>query len=199
MTIVAAIATEDRVIMGCDTAGELDGVKVYHDSKISVLRTAQGDKVLLGAAGNGALRSAIMRKSNDIAKKVEIDGAPKPLRDADAWAASMAGAITSVLADANPPLTTTPGDNYASSLDGVILLAWHNRLWIIATHTAIAPVDNIAAIGCGAPIALGSLHTATQLGADPSAAMDTAVRLAATYDSGCAIDSRGPIIHNTKE
>lgn len=193
MTIVAAIATEDRVIMGCDTAGELDGWKVYQDTKILRRRIRHEDIVLIGAAGNGAIRGVIARSSLDLG-----DGPVGPGSDADSWAQGIAEQITQILADTNPPLTISSSDS-AGYFDGVLLLAWRNRLWIITTHTAIAPADNIAAIGCGAPIALGSLHTATQFGATPDTAMDTAVRLAARYDSGCAIDSRGPIIYTTKE
>lgn len=193
MTIVAAIATKDRVIMGCDTAGELDGLKVYQDSKIATFPDGSGGQILLGTAGNGAIRSVLRRGSLRFG-----DASTARTANPDSWASGIAEQITEILANTNPPLTVSTSDS-AGFLDGVILLAWRNRLWIITTHTAIAPADNIAAIGCGAPIALGSLHTATQLGAEPTGAMDTAVRLAARYDSGCAIDSRGPIIHTTKE
>ena len=76
---------------------------------------------------------------------------------------------------------------------------WLSRrhLWMLTTHSVIRPYDDVASIGSGSEIALGSLHTALELGTGPRAAVELAVRLASTYDSGCGLDRRGPIVHTT--
>lgn len=191
MTIIAAVATADRVIMGCDTAGELDGLKIYQDSKIATLHTRSGDCVLIGTAGNGAIRGVLTRQ-------LELGDGPGE-GSPEEWAGSVAEAITTILVNADPPLTNPESEGNAGCLDGVILMAWRNRLWLITAHNATAPADRIAAIGCGAGIALGSLHATIRLGVEPEEAVEEAIRLACRYDGGCAIDDRGPIIRATAE
>lgn len=193
MTVIAAIATPDRVVMGCDTATDSGGTIVYRaDGKITALSVG-AERVLIGSAGNAAIRSILGRHW----KLAATPPANAAIAEADEWADAAAEAITEVLATTQPAVTIHH-DGSADGLDGCLLLAWRQHLWIIHTHAALRPHDGIAAIGAGKDLALGSLHTSVRAGlSDPAAAMSCAIDLAARFDSGCGIDERGPIIHRT--
>ncbi|WP_280381048.1 hypothetical protein [Nocardia wallacei] len=118
--------------------------------------------------------------------------------DADAWADAIADGITGALADANPPLVTTGASNSAASIDGTLVLAWRQHLWWIYTHTASRPHSGVLALGTGADVALGSMHTALDLNTEPEHAVELAVRLACRYASGCGVDERGPLMYQTE-
>jgi ATP-dependent protease HslVU (ClpYQ) peptidase subunit len=181
--------------MGCDTAADHNGTTVYRaDGKISIFEVGEAcERVLLGSAGNSAIRSVLGRhwKLGDV---------PQPnsaVAEADEWAAAAAEAITEVLANATPPLVMRQ-DQSADTLDGCLLLAWRQHLWIVHTHSALRPQSGIATIGSGCELALGSLHTVARSGlVHPEAAVSYAIELACTYDSGCAVDERGPIVYST--
>lgn len=178
--------------MGCDTATDQNGTTVYRaDGKITVLDVG-GERVLLGSAGNAAIRSVLNRNW-------KLAGVPKPDAtdtEADEWASAGAEAITDILASAQPPLTLR-SDGNADSLDGCLLLAWRQHLWIIHTHAALRPYG-IATIGSGKELALGSLHTVARAGlVHPETTVSYAIELATRFDSGCGIDERGPIVYST--
>lgn len=192
MTVVAAVAVAGRVTMGCDTATDHNGTTVYRsDGKVS--RILVGDEVVLvGSAGNSGIRSVLRRHW-------KLGGVPEPSVtdiEADTWADACAEAITDVLASTTPPLLLRQ-DHNADTLDGCLLLAWRQHLWIIHTHSALRPQSGAAAIGSGGELALGSLLTAAHFDADPQVSMDYAIRTACTHDSGCGIDVRGPLIYTT--
>lgn len=200
VTVIAAMVAGDRVVMGCDTASDNDGTIVYRaDGKIAALHAPDGDKILLGAAGNAGILAALRRN-------LKIDGTPRTRGEgkprahgakvADQWANTIAEGITDILAAVKPPLTQSHSGN-ADTLDGVLLMAWRQYLWVIHTHAAIRPHSAIAAIRCGKDLALGSLHTVANSVVDPESAMSYAIQLACAYDSGCGVDERGPLIHST--
>lgn len=197
MTVIAAYATKDRVIMGCDTATDHAGTSLYSArGKIGVtLSTGTGDRILIGVAGNSAIGPTLDRC-------LEIEATPGPdctLDSADLWANHVAQQITQILADANPPLISTQNGS-ADTFDGNLLLAWNRHVWLVCAHAAIRPENGIAAIGSGRDLALGSLHTTDAYARfTPEYAVHRAVSVACTYDSGCGVDERGPILHSTKE
>lgn len=196
MTVIAAVATHDRVVMGCDTATDHDGTTMYRaDGKISVRLVGDaGERVLIGSAGNSAIRSVLARhwKLSGVPRSDATDA------EADEWAAAVAEAITEVLANATPPLVVRH-DSSADSLDGCLLLAWRQHLWIVHTHSALRPYGGIAAIGSGKELALGSLYTVAQTGlVSPEVEMAFAIQVACAYDSGCGVDDRGPLLYCTK-
>jgi ATP-dependent protease HslVU (ClpYQ) peptidase subunit len=193
VTVIAAIATDDRVVMGSDTRADYGGTAVYKaEGKIGWLMTPQSETVLLAASGNAGMLPALLRN-------LKIGDTPDPAdhRAADEWASAVSEAITGVLADANPPMLTTADGSNSANLDGTVLLAWRQHLWFIHTHGAIRPSAGVISIGSGSDVALGSLYTAVHARLEPEAAVDLAVRLACTYAGGCGIDERGPILHST--
>ncbi len=194
MTVVAAVALADRVIMGCDTATDNDGTTIYRsDGKILVLLTGdRAERVLIGSAGNAAIRSIL-------ARDLKISTPPPDATDqeADDWAGTVAETITQVLATTTPPILARH-DGGPDHLDGCLLMAWRQHLWIVYTHAALRPRGDIAAIGSGKELALGSLYTVARAGiVHPDACMSYAIELACAYDSGCGIDDRGPIVLST--
>lgn len=193
MTIIAAVATADRVVMGCDTAVDYSGPAVYKAAgKIGTLYTPKGEKVLLAASGSASILALILRN-------LKIADTPDPADPAaaDAWADAIAEAVTDILASAAPPLLTTADTGGAAALDGTLAMAWRQHLWWLYTHTADRPHPAVLAIGSGTEVALGSLHTSTLLATFPEAAVDMAVRLACRHATGCGIDERGPLLHST--
>lgn len=191
MTIIAAMAAEDHVVMGCDTAADYRGTAIYRaDGKIAQWETAQGDRVLLGAAGNAAIVPILLRR-------LHIGDGPADDADAQTWASALAEKITGVLADAHPAVLTPAGADAAAGVDGMLLLAWRHRLWLVHTHEALPPYPGIAAVGSGTDLALGALHTASAVGVGAYTAVEMAVALACAFDSGCSIDGRGPLLYST--
>jgi ATP-dependent protease HslVU (ClpYQ) peptidase subunit len=199
VTVIAAISTADRVIMGCDTRTSYGTTGIMTaGAKIDTLRASNGDKVLIAASGDASLGTVAIRG-------LSIGAPPDPLSgtSADEWAATLAEAITDGAAAVTPPVLRPSGDHGAGSLDGTLLLAWRQHLWWIFAHTAVRPFPGIMAIGSGTEVALGSLHTAAKFGFDPTfgidpvEAVDLAVRLACRHVEGCGVDDRGPIIHST--
>lgn len=200
MTVIAAVATEDRVVMGCDTRTDYSGTGIHCGrGKIAVLRLPperlgqQGEPVLLAASGNAAILSVVAR-----GLKLDTPGA-SDAEAADKWASVVAEAITDLLASANPPLLSNGDANGAGSLDGTLVMAWRQHLWWVYSHTAVRPYPQVLAVGSGTEVALGSLHTSIALGASPRVAVDTAVRLACRIASGCGLDDRGPLIYSTAD
>lgn len=193
MTVIAAIATPHHVIVGCDTRTSYGNTGItITDPKITTLHTPTGDRVLIAAAGDASLRPIATRG-------LVLDGAPDPDNhtDADAWANTIAAAITDAAAEANPAILRQSSENNAGTLDGTLLLAWRHHLWWIFTHTAVRPHGGVLAIGSGTDVALGSLHTAIAASMDPETAVDLAVRLACRHAEGCGLDERGPLIFTT--
>jgi ATP-dependent protease HslVU (ClpYQ) peptidase subunit len=199
VTVIAAIATADRVIMGCDTRTDYSGTGIMTaGAKISTLRAPNGDKVLLGAAGNASLRHVAVRG-------LGLGATPDPndIAAANSWADELAVFIADGAAQANPAVVNSSTEHAAATLDGCLLLAWRHHLWWIFTHAAVSPFPGIMAIGSGTEVALGSLHTTAKFGFDPTfgidpvEAVDLAVRLACRHAEGCGVDDRGPIIHST--
>jgi ATP-dependent protease HslVU (ClpYQ) peptidase subunit len=196
MTVIAAIATENQVIMGCDTATDHGGTSIYSArGKIGVINASNGERILIGVAGNSAIGPTLDRCLTIESTPDDRDNAS----DADRWASALAEAITHVLAEANPPLLAQFSDS-ANGLDGSLLVAWRRHLWLVCAHAAIRPDNGIAAIGSGKDLALGSLHTSGPNGlVHPEVAVSYAIGLACAYDSGCGVDGRGPIVHSTVE
>ncbi len=202
LTIIAAIARDGHVVMGSDTACDYSGTIIYKASgKIgrftsSVRGTVsqQPETFLIGGAGNSAIVPVLQRN-------LSLKGTPPPAvttEDADEWAGTVAAAVTDILHNTKPALTTSPSDS-AATLDGVLLLAWRTHLWMLFTHAAIRSQEGVAAVGSGTDVALGAMHTALALGDTPRNAVARAVTLASTYADGCRIDGRGPILHSTME
>ncbi|MBF6301182.1 hypothetical protein IU459_27090 [Nocardia amamiensis] len=188
MTVVAAMVTGDHVVMGADNASDHSGTFVYNQGKIARKQfSIYPEQLIIGASGNAAIVPTVTHN-------LTIESAPQPHADRDAvdsWAHQVAEAMTQILAEATP--SVLDGNN----IDGAILMAWRQHLWLVHAHNAIRPNNGIVAIGSGRDIALGSMHTSAANRADPVKAVDLAVRLAATYDSGCRLDESGPLIYTT--
>jgi ATP-dependent protease HslVU (ClpYQ) peptidase subunit len=195
VTVIAAAATDDGVVMGCDSAANYSGTAVYMaGSKVSRL-TSRGGTVLLGVSGWAGMLPTIERRltfDGDFA--LPTGGGESFI---DGWAQNVAEQITGILADSSPSFIRTADTAGAAQIDGVLLMGWNRYLWIISTHSAVRPRNGVAAIGSGADIALGAIHTALDNGIDPTDAVRRAVELAALYDSGCGLDDRGPLIRHT--
>ncbi|MEV0031418.1 hypothetical protein [Nocardia sp. NPDC050793] len=195
MTVIAAMALPlpNRVIMGCDTATDHGGTFVYSKrGKIGVHQASNGERVLIGSAGNASAGRMLDRC-------LTIEATPEDPDDIDAadrWAGALAEAITGILADANPPLTVSHSDN-ASGIDADVLVAWRHHVWLLFAHAAIRPTGGIVAIGSGRDIALGSLYTAARSVTNPKGMMADAIELACKFDRGCSVDERGPIVIST--
>ncbi|RBO87040.1 hypothetical protein [Nocardia puris] len=215
MTIIAAYATDDHVVMGCDTASTHDGTFVFRAStaKILTLTTGTGEPVLFGASGHGAILPLLRRN-------LVLPERPSN-RYVDDWANATAAAITKILATANPPVTH---NDDGAGLDGNILMAWRNRIWLVHAHEALPTHGGIAAIGSGRDLALGAMHayrvtiaigdttqnlidalgigrldpTQPALPTPAETIVSTAVIIAAHLDSGCRLDERGPHIATTR-
>lgn len=193
MTVIAAVAATDHVVMACDTAADYGGTAIYKaEGKIGALFTPKSEKVLLAASGNSGILPTLLRN-------LKIGDTPDPtdIRAADEWASAIADAITGVLADSNPPMLTTSGTDHSANLDGAVLVAWRQHLWFVHTHGAIRPSSGVVCIGSGCDVALGSLHTSVRAGFEPEASVDLAVRLACSYADGCGVDDRGPLVQTT--
>lgn len=194
MTIIAAVATDSMVTMGCDTAADYDGTALYlADGKILTFTSATGDPVLIGVAGNAGILSIIRRNLTLPECPAAADHAL-----ADAWADQVACAITALLVEANPPLLMPADGGSPACIDGTLLLAWKQHLWRIETNSAFRLASDVTAIGSGTDIALGSLYTSRRFGVAADDAVHTAIRLACTYGDGCRVDGRGPLIFTTE-
>lgn len=193
MTVIAAIAAGGRVVMGCDTATDSDGTAIYTTrGKIARFRTADDELVLIGAAGNAGILATLRHRL-----KIENSPRGRGRGRSDRWADELAESIAEILADVRPPLLSTRHEGGAATLDGTMLVGWRHCLWIIGTHTAMRPHTDIAAIGSGRDIALGSMHTSMSTGVERRLAVEEAVRWASMLDSGCGIDERGPLVYVT--
>lgn len=193
MTVIAAVALDDRVVMGCDTGTDHDGTFVHTvRGKIGVLHAANGERVLIGSAGHASAGRILGRA-------LTVEATPDDPSDtiaADRWAAAVAEAITGILADANPALTVSNPD-HGGDIAASILLAWRQHVWLVFAHVAIRPSDRIIAIGSGRDLALGSLHTGADHFVGPEAAVRFAIGLACRLDRGCSVDERGPLVLST--
>lgn len=193
MTVIAAIAKDGNVIMGCDTAATYGNTFIYKgEGKIVDITSGNGERILVGAAGNAAIMSVVKRD-------LGIFSTPSPDvsdEDADDWANATAQGITAILSECSPSLLSGGGDD-APSVDGMLMLAWRGHLWLVFTHSAIRPSNGIVAIGSGQDVALGAMNAAVTFGADPLDAVHEAVSLAATFADGCGVDDRGPLIYST--
>ncbi|MBF6584413.1 hypothetical protein IU414_06520 [Nocardia farcinica] len=194
MTVIAAVATSDRVVMACDTRYDYSGTGMYGAPKIRSLAAPNGDTILLAASGNASLLPVVLRS-------VKPQGTPDPADTAscDDWANAMAEAITGALNDATPSLIASADGNGAAAIYGTLAIAWRQHLWWVYSHTATRPHPGVLAIGSGTDVALGSLHTSIPLGVNPEKAVDLAVRLACRHADGCGIDDRGPLIYATQD
>jgi ATP-dependent protease HslVU (ClpYQ) peptidase subunit len=193
VTVIAAIAKDGNVIMGCDTAATYGNTFVFKgEGKIVEVTAADGERVLVGAAGNAAIMSVVKRDLS-IFSTPAADASDE---DADGWANATAQAITAILSECSPSLLSGGGED-ASSVDGMLMLAWRGHLWLVFTHSAIRPSNGIVAIGSGQDVALGAMNAAVTFGAEPIDAVHEAVSLASTFADGCGVDERGPLLYST--
>lgn len=194
MTVIAAIATPTHVVMGSDIMADYGGAVILKaSSKVFALKASDGERVLIGAAGNIGL-GPLVRQG------VVIESTPDP-SDVDAtdeWASTIATAISGVCADATPPMTVTT-DGAASGLDGMLLMAWRQHLWYVTTHAAFRAESGVAAVGSGDEAARGAMHAALDYGASAEDAVNSGIRWASEINSGCRIDARGPRVLTTEE
>lgn len=191
MTVVAALAYADRVVMAADRLTNYGGTGVYmSDNKIRRIATrSTGEHVLFAASGHGAMLAVIGRH-------LKIESMPIDSEDEDDvqdWADAIANAITELMADQTPPILHG-NDGDETTINGALLLGWRGHLFYLFTHHAVRVHDGIAALGSGADVALGALHASTALEAEALEAVDLAVRLACRLMDGCGIDERGPYV-----
>lgn len=142
MTVIAAVVDRDagRVHMAADAVSDY-GNMVVRGPKIDVL-DCSGQAVLLAWAGRAAVSAVVLSRARPVDPPPDHDGA-------DRWAQATAERATETAVAAN--LKDSDGD-----FDGAGLLAWSDRLWIISHHLA-QPAEAYAAVGSGAPCALGAL------------------------------------------
>lgn len=130
MTVIAAVIDHDagKVCMAADSSTD------YGNFRLSTSKISASGRAALGAV---ALTRAAPKT---------VPGSPD---EADTWAQGVAEAITDAGVGAN--LKDSEGD-----LDGVVLLAWSDRLWLLSHHLA-DPIDEYVAIGSGAAHAIGAM------------------------------------------
>lgn len=190
MTVIAAIATPTHTVIGSDIGTDYNGTLILRDtSKIIEVTADDGERILIGGAGNAALGPAVTRH-------LQIEETPNPNNadECDLWAAAVAEAITINASEANPSLVTTEG-----SFDGCLLMAWRQHLWYVIAHNAFRPNNGIAAIGSGCDAARGSIHTNIARGVPATQAVKEAIEWACVIDTGCRVDERGPLVHMTDQ
>lgn len=167
MTVVAVIVTPaGEVVMGADRQTTDDaGLKWSNPGKILRLPSELGD-VLIANAGSAAL-CALARY------KVPLG---TPAGDLDRWAQEYADAWTEAARGAK--ITETAD----GPVDGEAVLAVAGRAWAIEEGLAFA-VDGYAAIGSGAPVAMGALEVLDR--SDAKRAVTAAVDAACRWADGC--------------
>jgi ATP-dependent protease HslVU (ClpYQ) peptidase subunit len=189
MTVVAALAYADRVVMAADRLTNYGGTGVYMcDNKIRRIVSWNGEHILIAASGHGAMLAVIGRNL-----KIESMPEDSDQDDVQDWADAIANAITELMAQQTPPILHS-NDGDETTLNGALLLGWRGHLFYVFTHHAVRVHDGIAALGSGADVALGALHASTALEAEALEAVDLAVRLACRLMDGCGIDERGPYV-----
>ena len=177
MTVIAAIATVDRVLMAADSRISQRTTRIGNTEKIIRKTTPNGGEYLLAVAGRLSLLS-IARHS------LTIEDIPdqRSDEDCDAWAYAVACALAELAVDAKPPVLDEHG-----SVDGEALLACGSRLWLLDGQSVTRIRDSYA-IGSGAPEARGALYVISRFHgeySDPASALAVAVGAACDLDLAC--------------
>jgi ATP-dependent protease HslVU (ClpYQ) peptidase subunit len=183
MTVIAAIPTNDGVIMAADTLLMRRESVIGTTRKIS--RLLVGPKyehvALLGLSGSHALAEVAHHRFHENAELPDC-AYPDDTAKADYWAHRVAVKLATLAHTAEPPLTVDDGE-----MDGEALLALGPRLWLLSGQSAV-PISAPFAIGSGADVARGSLHAAAELGLVgnyPYDALRLAVRAAMELNAYC--------------
>jgi|GEM_PF-4154872 len=178
MTVIAALIAKDRVWMAGDT-GSFDGNGTLWPNPHKVFETrVAGEPVVIGTSGVSSLGATIRYD-------LSIDAVPGP-DDADLWAHTVAQAITEMAYERK----ITRKDS--SSIDGTVLFAWRDRLWLISDYLAL-PVESFAAIGSGNELALGAMEVTWHEGMSEDSAkwvVTRAAQAACRWEESC----REPVV-----
>lgn len=184
MTIVIGVARAGGVLMAGDTANTYGGNTIHGTVKVRRIPTVDGaGEVLVGFAGTGASASLLQRH-------LKVHRLPSGTDDTQAWADGVAHDITRVFAEATPPLLGADSDG-EQSLTASVLLGAAGRLWYVFTNQATEALRGYAAIGHGAPAAMGALMVADQLNMEPADCLHLGLSAACDVSPYCAIGPEG--------
>jgi hypothetical protein len=181
VTVIAAIATGDRVLMAADSRISQRTTRIGSTEKIIRKTTPDGGEFLLAVAGRLSLLS-IARHSLNV-EAIPDQGSDE---ECDAWAYAVACALAELAVEAKPPVLDENG-----SVDGEALLACGSRLWLLDGQSATR-IQGSYAIGSGAPEARGALYVINRFNgtySDPASALAVAVGAACDLDLACG----GPV------
>lgn len=179
MTVVAALRDAGRVVLAADSC-TVDGGDIRFPNTRKLFDLPAGtDRVVIGCAGRASY-NLVLRHG------LKIEASPIDDEDPDAWAAAIAQAAWEI-ADASK-IVDKDGE-----IDGVALLAWRNRLWLMGGDQTLIPCDRPVTIGSGGQVALGALDVLTDssytLGLDAETIAGRAVAAACAHHATCG----GPI------
>jgi ATP-dependent protease HslVU (ClpYQ) peptidase subunit len=189
LTVVAALADGQRVVMAADTASNYAGTQIQGARKIRRVEfPTGGGGMLVAGSGSGAIFAVLAG--------LDVEAMP-PTGDSaavwDAWAERVASTFTNRLTTMTPPLLRST-EGGGQQIDGAFLLGAGGRLWYLFTHQAVPVPDGIAALGSGGDLALGVLNS-TDLRAVPlQVPVVRAVEVACKYDPYCAVTADGPVV-----
>lgn len=165
MTVVAAIASEGRVVMAADTVTQNHGTLVQGARKIRRMQSAEGVDILLSGSGDGAIVQVIPRIIQTFSSPTVQDDAPAW----DEWAEAVASRFSGVLAEQTPPLTQSAGDGQTIQSGSFLIDLALGVLSAVHIHGLVE-------------------------GMRPENVVDAAVRIACRYDPHCAVGFAGPQI-----
>lgn len=175
MTAIVGLIADKRVWLGSDSAGVNEGtLAIRKDGK--VWRIPSHDMVL-GTCGS-------MRISQLLRYRLQ----PPPIEDGqdvlEYMSTSFADAVAACLRD-NGKLETTNG---VQVMEAHILVGFRSRLFSMDAAMAVMEVaDPYAAIGCGAPEALGALYVSSMWEAyTPKALLGIALKCSERFNTDVA-------------
>ena len=181
MTCIAAVVAEDRSIyMGGDSAG------VSNDSVLSLgigieSKIWEKDGVLFGSCGSFRVAQVIRWQMN----------VPQFNPDAEALE-YLTGSLITSMRDAlrEHGSLTTWQESDTESIDGGLLLGFCGRVFEVYNDFGVGElVHGYGAVGCGAPIAVGSLASTESLDVKPRKRVTMSLQAAERHSAGV----RGPM------
>ncbi len=168
MTTVAAIARNGAVHMAADCQTNVYDRPVSCGVPKIVRLWLDGEEVLIGFSGDGAMPGLIAAELPAAVKR------PQPGTSPDSWATTVARAITTIAA-AN-------GCTCEGRMDSHMILAWRGSVWSINHMMAVTHSDGIAAIGSGEGPAMGAMDAFLASNVHPAHAVRQALHVAVSRD-----------------
>ncbi len=180
MTCIAAVATDGRVYMGGDSAGISD------DSVLSLgigseAKIWEREGILFGACGSFRVSQVIRWQMN----------IPQYNPDAEPLEYLTGSLITSMRDSLREhgSLTTWEEDS-TESIDGSLFIGFCGRVFEVYSDFGVGElIHNYGSVGCGSPIAVGSLAATESRSVKPAKRVRMALQAAERHSAGV----RGPM------